>query len=118
MGKIDWYYLGSNKSIPLGFFEKHVDCISRFSWRALCENTSIPIDFFEKHLDKLDYYSWQSLCGNNFSCYLDNIAREDNINKMSNVLVKIKTIYYVPCNIISCVPRGGLGYLGILSKYD
>lgn len=54
----DWKYLCVNTSIPVWFFEKHID---KLDWTSLCKNTSIPIKFFERHIE---YIHWTSLCMN------------------------------------------------------
>jgi hypothetical protein len=43
-------YFSKNTSIPIEFYEKHLD---KIDWSSISQNNSIPLEFFEKHLDKV-----------------------------------------------------------------
>jgi len=66
----------------------------------------------------LDKISWYYLTKNDFSSYFNNKEKEENKKQMILVHNEIKTfIYCMPCNILSCLPKGGCGYVEMLSKY-
>jgi len=63
--------------------------------------------------------SWINLSRNNFSCYLQKIGIEENKIKMVHVFDEIKSfVNSIPLNGFSCLPRGGTGYIEVLSKYN
>ena len=113
LDKVYWIYLCYNENLPVRFFEENLD---KINWINLCYNTNMPINFFEKHLDKVN---WSSLCKNNFNCYLHNREIQINKMKMSLVLKEIESfIYTVLRNVLSCLQKGGLGYIEVVSKYN
>ncbi len=55
---IDWNYLCENPSLPVEFWEKYIDCIN---WYYLCSNPSLPVEFWEKYID---WFNLKFLCEN------------------------------------------------------
>jgi len=133
---VDWKYLCKNTNIPASFFEKHLD---KVHWDSLCCNTNIPVSFFEKNLNKinwdnlclntnipvtffnnhLDKINWIYLSSNNFGSYFQNFEIQENKTKMTLVFEEINTfVYLVPPKVLNCLPKGGSGYLEMLSRYE
>jgi len=108
--------LSCNKNIPIEFIKKHIDSFNKPIVSALCSNTNVKMDFFEENLDKVN---WGRLSKNDFSSCLNNIQIQENKFKIELVFEEIENFVYCgPCNIFSCLARGGEGYREVLEKYD
>ena len=115
LDKLDWYNLYVNKNIPESFWEKYIDKITKYGWSVILRNTNIHLSFIEKYANNANY---DILYYNDFSEYFDNIELQETKSKMSFVLKDIENfVYSVPVNVISCLYKGGYGYLEVINKY-
>jgi len=66
----------------------------------------------------LSHVDWYELPLNNFECFLKNIERKECKSILSRLHDEIKDyVNCVPLNILSCLPKGGCGYLEVVEKY-
>ena len=79
-------------NVDIGFIDKHFSELSKYSIAVLCQNNSVPIWFYEKHINKL---SWAFICMNTsipiwfYEKYFDKIDNSDMLGLFQNSSVPL-----------------------------